>query len=72
MNRPLMRLCFAKVRHPHLIYRCGELIALLPEAERENLWLWLERLTRLRDLWLSSEPLPDGLVMLSRWLSLFR
>jgi hypothetical protein len=54
-ERPLLRLKFAKVSKPYVLFWKGELVAIYPLAERENAWV-LERLLKWRDLLWSQEP----------------
>jgi len=49
-RRPPVRLKFAPVRKPHVLFWKGELVAIYPLAERENAWVILKRLLRWRDL----------------------
>jgi hypothetical protein len=56
IERPLLRLKFAPVSKPHLIFWRGELVAVYPLSERENRWTILLRLVRLRDLLWAQEP----------------
>jgi len=55
-ERPLMRLKFAKVSRPYVIFWRGELVAVYPLSQRENRWTILLRLVRLRDLLWSQKP----------------
>jgi hypothetical protein len=55
-ERPLMRLKFAKVSRPYVIFWRGELVAVYPLSQRENRWTILLRLVRLRDLLWAQEP----------------
>ena len=53
VERPLLRLKFAKVSKPYVIIWRGELVAIYPLSERENRWRILQWLVNLRDLlWL--------------------
>jgi hypothetical protein len=55
-ERPLMRLKFAKVSRPYLLFWRGELIAVYPISQRENRWTILLQLVRLRDLLWAQKP----------------
>jgi hypothetical protein len=55
-ERPLLRLKFAKVSKPYVLFWKGELVAIYPLAERENAWVILERLLKWRDLLWAQEP----------------
>jgi hypothetical protein len=56
IERPFLRLRFAAVSKPHLIYWRGELVAVYPLSQRENRWTILLQLVRLRDLLWAQEP----------------
>jgi hypothetical protein len=56
IERPLLRLRFAAVSKPHLIYWRGELVAVYPLSQRENRWTILLQLVRWRDLLLLQKP----------------
>jgi hypothetical protein len=51
-----MRLKFAKVSRPYMLFWRGELVAVYPISQRENRWTILLRLVRLRDLLWAQEP----------------
>ncbi len=56
VERPLLRLKFAKVSKPYVLIWRGELVAVYPLQEIENRWEILLRLVRLRDFLLSQDP----------------
>ena len=56
VERPLLRLRFAAVSKPHLIFWRGELVVVYPLSQRENRWTIMLQLIRLRDLLWSQEP----------------
>ena len=56
VERPLLKLKFAKVSKPYLLLWRRELIAVYPLQEIENRWEILLRLVRLRDFLLSQDP----------------
>ena len=56
VERPLLRLKFAKVSKPYLFILRGELVAVYPLQEIENRWEILLRLVRLRDFLWSQDP----------------
>jgi hypothetical protein len=56
IERTLLRLRFAAVSKPHLIFWRGELVAVYPLSQRENRWTILLQLVRLRDLLWAQEP----------------
>jgi hypothetical protein len=55
-ERPLMRLKFAKVSRPYMLFWRGELVAVYPISQRENRWTILLQLVRFRDLLWAQEP----------------
>jgi hypothetical protein len=55
-ERPLLRLKFAKVSKPYVLFWKGELVAIYPLAERENAWVILEQLLKWRDLCCAQKP----------------
>jgi len=56
VERPLLRLKFAKVSKPYVLIWRGELVAVYPLQEIENRWEILLRLVRLRDFLWSQDP----------------
>jgi hypothetical protein len=56
VERPLLRLKFAKVSKPYVLLWRGELVAIYPLSERENRWRILQWLVALRDLLWSQDP----------------